>query len=72
MQSYKNTTSVLLDQHGKFVDFGFDALDKYISSALEDEDTPDVTYRLFRIFEMVLHKTGVNEKFVILRTICAV
>ena len=54
-QSYKTATSVLLDQYGEFVDFGFDAEEQYA----QDVQSGAKKMSLFRHFKMVLHNQKV-------------
>ena len=57
LQSYKTSTSVLENDEGEFVEFGFDAEELY-SQVIQSQEGGK--YSLYRHFKMMLHKTGVS------------
>ena len=57
MQSYKTSTSVLENDDGELVEFGFDAEEQY-SQVIQTQEGGK--FALYRHFKMMLHKSGVR------------
>lgn len=58
LQSYKTSTSVLENEQGEFVEFGFDAEEQY-SQLIQSQEGGKLA--LYRHFKMMLHKCGVRR-----------